>query len=110
MHVSEAESPTTPALEGGAPARLSAGARSRAATRQRLLESGKALFAERGLRRVTTHDIARNAGVAAGTFYLHFSDKRELFRELALEALAAWRARFTAQPIRQRPYARTPRR
>lgn len=32
---------------------------------------------------MTTHDIARDAGVAAGTFYLHFSDKTELFHEIA---------------------------
>ena len=74
--------------------RKSAGARSRAATRERLLASGKTLFAERGLSGVTTHDIAHNAGVAAGTFYLHFGDKRELFRELALEAVASLRARL----------------
>lgn len=76
------------------PARISAGARSRAATRARLLESGRKLFGERGLRKVTTHDIARDAGVAAGTFYLHFGDKTELFRELALEAVAALRGRL----------------
>ena len=33
-----------------------------------------------------------SAGVAAGTFYLHFSDKRELFRELALDAIAVLRS------------------
>ena len=60
--------------------RESAAARSRAATRGRLLSAGRNLFAQRGLHRVTTHDIARMAGVASGTFYLHFTDKRELFR------------------------------
>lgn len=40
------------------------------------------LFSERGLHGVTTHDIAQGAQVAAGTFYLHFKDKRELFREI----------------------------
>jgi AcrR family transcriptional regulator len=68
--------------------------RSRAATRARLRESGRALFAERGLHGVTTHDIARRAGVASGTFYLHFRDKRELFREIALEAVGALRERL----------------
>lgn len=63
-------------------------------TRQRLLSSGQSLFASHGLHGVTTHDIARNAGVAAGTFYLHFKDKRELFRELALESVAGLRARL----------------
>jgi AcrR family transcriptional regulator len=68
--------------------RLRAPDRSRERTRARLLASGKELFARRGLHGVTTHDIARSAGVAAGTFYLHFKDKTELFREIALETMA----------------------
>lgn len=67
---------------------LSARARSRVATRARLLRGARALFAERSLGRVTSHDIARSAGVAAGTFYLHFSDKEEIFREIVYDAIA----------------------
>jgi AcrR family transcriptional regulator len=62
--------------------RASAAARSRQATRARLLESGRLLFAKSGLHGVTTHDIAHNAEVASGTFYLHFKNKREVFREI----------------------------
>lgn len=62
--------------------RASAAARSRRATRARLLESGRLLFAKHGLHGVTTHDIAHRAEVAAGTFYLHFKNKREVFREI----------------------------
>jgi AcrR family transcriptional regulator len=62
--------------------------RAREATRRRLRASARKLFAERGLHAVTSHDIAGEAGVAAGTFYLHFRDKHELFRELVFEALA----------------------
>lgn len=65
--------------------RQSAGARSREATRERLLASGVHLFARRGLNGVTTHDIAREAGVASGTFYLHFPDKNVLFHEIAVD-------------------------
>ena len=50
----------------------------RAATRERLRQSGLELFAERGLHGLTTHDIAHHAGLAAGTFYLHFPDKQAL--------------------------------
>jgi AcrR family transcriptional regulator len=74
MDVSHAQSLPRPAT--------SARTRSREETRRRLLASGRELFATRGLHRVTTHDIARGAGVAAGTFYLHFSDKESLFREI----------------------------
>ncbi len=61
----------------------SAADRSREATRSRLLSSGAHLFARRGLNGVTSHDIAREAGVATGTFYNHFRDKSSLFQELA---------------------------
>lgn len=66
-------------------------ARSRAATRARILASGTALFAERGLHDVTSHDIASQAGVAAGTFYLHFPDKQSLFREIVFQAVGELR-------------------
>ena len=68
--------------------RQSAPARSRESTRGRLLTSGVRLFAQRGLNGVTTHDIARQAGVASGTFYLHFPDKSALFREIASDTEA----------------------
>jgi AcrR family transcriptional regulator len=68
--------------------------RARAATRARLRESGRRLFAERGLHAVTSHEIAGAAGVAAGTFYLHFPDKHALFRELVSEAIAELIARL----------------
>jgi len=70
--------------------------RSRLATRARLLAGGRALFAEHGLHGVTSHDIARAAGVAAGTFYLHFSDKQALFREIVYEAVRQLRERLEA--------------
>lgn len=78
-----------------APARReSAGERSRVQTRTRLLAAGRELFAERGLHGVTTHDIAARAGVAAGTFYLHFRDKREILRVIAGETIGALRERL----------------
>lgn len=74
----------------------SAAQRSRAQTRERLLEAGRALFAERGLHGVTSHDIAAHAGVAAGTFYLHFRDKAALFRVIAEQSIALLRERLDA--------------
>ncbi len=58
------------------------------ATRRRLLDAGRGLFAELGPHAVTSHAIAQRAGYASGTFYLHFKDKLALFRELAEEAAA----------------------
>jgi AcrR family transcriptional regulator len=74
----------------------SAGERSRAATRARLLEAGRKLLAERGLHGVTTHEIAAAAGVASGTFYLHFRDKAELLGVIAEETILALRERLEA--------------
>ncbi len=65
----------------------SAPARSRAATRQRIVEAGTALFARDGLHAVSSARIAKAAGVAAGTFSLHVRDKKELFREIVFAAL-----------------------
>jgi AcrR family transcriptional regulator len=63
-------------------------------TRRRLLEAGTELFAEGGLRAVTSTAIASRAGVATGTFYLHFPDKHALFEELVQAALEEMRAQF----------------
>lgn len=65
----------------------SAPARSRIQTRQRLLAAATRLFAERGLHGVTSHEIARAAGVAAGTFYLHFRDKTDVYRHIVFHAM-----------------------
>lgn len=56
-----------------------ASARLRAATRQALIEAGTAAFAQHGLSGASISQIARDAGVANGTFYLHFRSKRELY-------------------------------
>jgi AcrR family transcriptional regulator len=61
-----------------------------------LRASAQALFAERGVHAVTSHAIARAAGVASGTFYLHFRDKHELFRELAFAAVGELTQRLEA--------------
>jgi AcrR family transcriptional regulator len=65
----------------------SAPARSRIQTRQRLIDAAIRLFAERGLHGVTSHDIARAAGVASGTFYLHFRDKTDVYRHIVFHAI-----------------------
>jgi AcrR family transcriptional regulator len=77
--------------------RSGASGRSRSdATRTRLLEAGRRLFARKGPRDVTSHEIAAEAGYAAGTFYLHFKDKHALFGELADEAAGELEARIDA--------------
>ncbi|EYF05708.1 TetR/AcrR family transcriptional regulator [Chondromyces apiculatus] len=50
--------------------------------RQELLRAGRAVFAEKGYHEAKIDDIVASAGVAKGTFYLYFRDKRALFAEL----------------------------
>lgn len=50
--------------------------------RQALLNSAQALFAEQGYDKTTAKEIARHAGVAVGTFYRYFTDKRQVLMTL----------------------------
>ncbi|MBK7578773.1 MAG: TetR/AcrR family transcriptional regulator [Myxococcales bacterium] len=56
-------------------------------TRQRLLEAAELAFTQRGYDETQTPDIAERAGVAVGTFYRYFSDKRQAFVELVEQHL-----------------------
>ncbi|MFZ5827294.1 MAG: TetR/AcrR family transcriptional regulator [Bacillota bacterium] len=48
-------------------------------TKERILEAALRLFHEYGYRGATTAEIARQAGVAEGTIYRYFKEKKELF-------------------------------
>ncbi|SDM37880.1 TetR/AcrR family transcriptional regulator [Bacillus sp. OK048] len=50
--------------------------------RKSLLKSGHALFIMKGYEYTTAKEIAAHAGVATGTFYRYFSDKRQLLMSL----------------------------
>lgn len=61
------------------PAPLDRRQRKKAETRRRLLEAATRLFAKQGFEATRPQDIAREADLAAGTFYLHFADRRDAF-------------------------------
>ena len=61
--------------------------------RAQILEAAAALFAEKGYQRATVKEIAARAGVAPGTIYLYFENKRELLLAIA--------DRLIAQPVDQ---------
>lgn len=50
--------------------------------REQILVSARNVFAKLGYARATVEDIVKEAGVARGTFYLYFEDKREALEEL----------------------------
>jgi AcrR family transcriptional regulator len=54
----------------------------KAERRQQILIAARDVFAKRGYHQATIDDIVAQAGVARGTFYLYFEDKRAVFSEL----------------------------
>jgi AcrR family transcriptional regulator len=52
-------------------------------TMTNLLDAGVAALADNGYQATRVDDVVRIAGVSHGTFYLYFSNKEDLFRELA---------------------------
>src|SRR5262249_54909298 len=59
------------------------GERLRARRREQILDCARRLFAQRGYHLTSVADIIERAGVARGTFYLHFPSKRAIFDELS---------------------------
>ena len=53
-----------------------------AARRNAILDAALEEFSARGFAAARLDDVARRAGVAKGTIYLHFEDKEALFQEL----------------------------
>lgn len=61
-------------------------------TRLALTEAARALFVSKGYGDTSTPEIAVAAGITRGALYHHFTDKRDLFRQVLLreaEAVAA---------------------
>src|SRR5262245_42972073 len=63
-------------------------AETKAATRQRILEAARQLFAAKGFDASTTRDIADAAGIATGTLFNYFPTKEAVLASLAAEAAA----------------------
>lgn len=60
--------------------------RQRTSSLEKLRQGASKLFVEEGYHNTRPQDIAREAGVANGTFYLHFRDKKEAFLDPVLIA------------------------
>lgn len=75
-----------------------------------IIEAARELFAQQGYEETTVAQIARAAGVAVGTVYLHFQDKHALWVEVCLainETIASviLSPEIAALPLRQIPRA-----
>src|ERR1700758_2965577 len=58
-----------------------------AARREAILAAALDEFSAQGFAATRIDDVARRAGVAKGTIYLHFADKEALFQELVRTTL-----------------------
>ena len=47
-------------------------------TKEKIVQAAIRLFQERGYEKTTSNDIASEAGVSVGSFYVYFTDKRQL--------------------------------
>jgi AcrR family transcriptional regulator len=47
-------------------------------TKEKIVQAAIRLFQERGYEKTTSNDIATEAGVSVGSFYVYFTDKRQL--------------------------------
>jgi AcrR family transcriptional regulator len=66
--------------------------------RQAIVEAALEEFVARGFTATRLDDIAKRAGVAKGTIYLHFKDKESMFEELIRTAIVPLVGRITAPP------------
>jgi AcrR family transcriptional regulator len=58
-------------------------------TREKIIAAAKSLFAERGYEASTIRDIAKAAGMSTGAVFASFTDKSDLFTEIAEAEQAA---------------------
>jgi AcrR family transcriptional regulator len=93
------ESATTHGNAVAAPAPASSRAMRAAERREAIIAAGLDEFVARGFTATRLDDVARRAGVAKGTIYLHFKDKEALFQELVRTALVPLIGRLTALPM-----------
>lgn len=80
----------------GRPSKRLIGATERRAA---IVAAGLDEFTAKGFAATRLDDVAKRAGVAKGTIYLHFKDKEALFQELVHTALGPLIARISNPPI-----------
>lgn len=67
--------------------------------REAIIAAGLDEFTARGFAATRLDDVAKRAGVAKGTIYLHFKDKEALFQDLVRTALGPVIARLSNPPM-----------
>jgi AcrR family transcriptional regulator len=91
--------PSKPALPKAASLKSPSGRAARAAERREaIMEAALDEFIARGFAAARLDDVAKRAGVAKGTIYLHFKDKEALFEELIRTAIVPLIGRLASPP------------
>jgi AcrR family transcriptional regulator len=70
-------------------------------TEEKIIEAACELFSKHGYHNTQVMDIVKAVGMSAGTFYIHFKDKRDLFERITTENLETLRKKLKnlRQPI-----------
>jgi AcrR family transcriptional regulator len=87
-----------PGPDGEAAAPASSRAMRAAERRAAIVEAAMEEFIARGFAATRLDDIAKRAGVAKGTIYLHFKDKESMFEELVRTVIVPVVAKLNALP------------
>jgi len=68
--------------------------------RERIVDAGLALLAERDYEKIQVKDVAEEANVALGTLYHYFSSKEHLFAEVLVRWAGTLRTNISRNPLR----------
>jgi AcrR family transcriptional regulator len=92
--------PSAKPSAGPAPAPKPAANRAERAAERRgaIIEAAMDEFIARGFAATRLDDVAKRAGVAKGTIYLHFKDKESMFEELIRTAIVPLVVRLSSSP------------
>ncbi|MCK1406349.1 TetR/AcrR family transcriptional regulator [Bradyrhizobium sp. 76] len=91
--------PAAPSTDRASDAAPASSRATRAAERRAaIVEAAMEEFIARGFAATRLDDIAKRAGVAKGTIYLHFKDKESMFEELVRTVIVPVVTRLTALP------------
>jgi AcrR family transcriptional regulator len=63
-------------------------------TKEVIIEAAEELFSQRGYHNTQVMDIVKSVGMSAGTFYNHFTDKRDLFAQITKHNFEDFRYRI----------------
>jgi AcrR family transcriptional regulator len=93
-----AKAPKSASAEASSSGPPSSRAERAAERRQAIIDAALDEFIARGFTATRLDDVAKRAGVAKGTIYLHFKDKESMFEELIRTALVPLIGRLHAPP------------